>query len=152
MERGGNDAVLRSGLPQQQCHAAHQDLPGPAHQTRPLTTRRFVINYLFVIYILFILLVDLFIDFSARSEEGGEEGVVSSSTRRRRMADAAEKGSPEEEDVAVDEMVELAERERDDEANKGAEQEENVLLPLLKAMFPQVDEKVLHTSSSAASK
>mgnify|MGYP006873471871 CR=1 FL=1 len=74
-----------------------------------------------------------------------------SSTRRRRMADAAEKGNPEEEDVAMDEMVERAERERDDEA-KVAEQEENVLLPLLKSMFPQVDEKVLHTSSSAASK
>jgi G:T/U-mismatch repair DNA glycosylase len=63
------------------------------------------------------------------------------------MADAAEKGSTEEEDVAMDEMVELAEREQRDDEEKVAEQEENVLLPLLKSMFPQVNGKVLTSAS-----
>jgi hypothetical protein len=59
------------------------------------------------------------------------------------MGDAAEKASPEEEeqreDVAMDEWA-MEERERDEA--KVSEQEENVLLPLLKSMFPHVNDKV----------
>lgn len=67
------------------------------------------------------------------------------------MGDAAEKASPEEEeqreDVAMDEWA-MEERERDEA--KVSEQEENVLLPLLKSMFPHVNDKVLHTNALTA--